>query len=75
MTYLNPYRFPIAIATGTTGCPSRHLMTNQQPGVPVRIHSGSSVASTVAVGMDKAAPDGCQGARFRVRVFVTAVEQ
>jgi hypothetical protein len=81
VTYVNPQTFPIAIdtvnvtATGTTACPSRHLMPNQQPALHMLIPAGSSIASTVAVGMDKTAPDACQGVRFTVRVSVTAVKQ
>ena len=80
VTYVNPYSFPIAIdevhvtATGTARCPARYLMPTQQPAPGLRVPSGSSVASTVGVGMRKSAPDACQGMRFAVRVNVTAVQ-
>ncbi len=76
--YVNPYSFPIAIdtvyvnATGTTRCPARHLMPTPSPGL--RVPSGSSVASTIEVGMRRTAPDACQGVRFAVRVQVSAVQ-
>jgi len=79
VTYVNPYSFPIAIdtvhvtATGTDGCSARQLMPTPQPTAGVRIPSGSSVNSTLEVGMRRTAPDACQGVRFAVRVQVTAV--
>lgn len=80
VTYVNPYSFPIAIdtvnvtATGTTRCSARHLMPAPQPAPRLQIASGSSVASTIEVGMRRTAPDACQGVRFAVRVNVTAVQ-
>jgi hypothetical protein len=79
VTYVNPYSFPIAIdavnvtATGTDRCSARHLST-PQPASRLRLPSGSSVDSTLEVGMRRSAPDACQGVRFAVRVQVTAVQ-
>lgn len=77
VTYVNPYSFPIAIATvrvhatGTTRCPARHLLpaTTAHVHVPAR----SELGSTIEVGMRKSAPDACQGVRFALRVQVSAV--
>ena len=80
VTYVNPYSFPIAIdtmnvtATGSTRCSARYLMPTPQPATPLRLSSGSSVDSTLEVGMRRTAPDACQGVRFTVRVRVTAVQ-
>ena len=79
VTYVNPYSFPIAIdavnvtATGTDRCSARYLST-PQPASRLRLPSGSSVDSTLEVGMRRSAPDACQGVRFAVRVQVTAVQ-
>jgi hypothetical protein len=79
VTYVNPYSFPIAIdtvnvtATGTDRCSARYLST-PQPTSRLRLPSGSSVDSTLEVGMRRSAPDACQGVRFAVRVQVTAVQ-
>lgn len=76
--YVNPYAFPIAldtvrvIASGTPSCTSRQLMPATTP--HVRVPAGSSLASTIEVGMRRSAPDACQGVRFAVRVQVTAVK-
>jgi hypothetical protein len=76
--YVNPYSFPIAIdsvsvnATGTAKCTARHLMPTRSQ--RLSLPSGSSVASTIQVGMRVSAPDACQGVRFAVRVRVTAVK-
>jgi hypothetical protein len=80
VTYVNPYSFPIEIdtvsvtATGTDRCPARNLMPTPQPDPRLRIPSGSSVGTTVAVGMRRSAPDACQGVQFAVSVDVTAVQ-
>jgi hypothetical protein len=80
VTYVNPYSFPIAVdtvrvtATGTDRCPARHLMPTPQPNPRLHIRPGSSVGTTVEVGMRRSAPDACQGVRFAVSVDVTAVQ-
>jgi len=80
VTYMNPYSFPIAIdevhvtTTGAARCSARHLVPTPQPTPGLRIPPGSSVASTLEVGMRRTAPDACQGVRFAVRVNVTAVQ-
>jgi hypothetical protein len=80
VTYMNPYSFPIAIdmvrviATGTDRCPARHLMPTPQPNPRLHIQPGSSVGTTVEVGMRRSAPDACQGVRFAVSVDVMAVQ-
>ena len=80
VTYVNPYSFPIAIdtvnvtAAGTARCSARHLMPTPQPAPRLRLPSGSSVDSTLEVGMRPTAPDACQGVRFAVSVHVTAVQ-
>ena len=48
-------------------------MPTPQPTPRLRLPSGSSVNSTLEVGMRRTAPDACQGVRFVVRVHVTAV--
>lgn len=79
VTYLNPYSFPIAIdtvnvtATGRDRCSARYLST-PQPAPRLQLPSGSSIDSTLEVGMRRSAPDACQGVRFAVRVQVTAVQ-
>ena len=78
ITYVNPYSFPIAIdrvdviATGTDRCSARYLMPVPVP--RLSLASGSSVISTLEVGMRRTAPDACQGVRFAVSVRVTAVQ-
>jgi hypothetical protein len=80
VTYVNPYSFPIAIdtvhvsSTGTAACSARYLAHTTEPAARLRIPAGSSLASTVEVGMRRSAPDACQGVRFAVRVGVTAVK-
>ena len=77
VTYVNPYSFPIAIdtinvtATGTDGCSARYLRATAAPSL--RLTSGTSVDSTLDVGMRRSAPDACQGVGFAVSVHVTAV--
>ena len=80
VTYVNPYSFPIALdtvnvtATGSTRCSARYLMPTPQRAHRLRLPSGSSVNSTLEVGMRRTAPDACQGVRFAVSVHVTAVK-
>ena len=79
LTYVNSHHFAIRIgrvtvsASGSTSCPAWAFETGQyQLADPVVVLGRSTASSSVAFGMRKSAPDGCQQARVAVTVSATA---
>jgi hypothetical protein len=79
LTYVNPNPFRIRVeritvfTTSTSTCPASAFVTGKyRLAVPILLKAHGAVTSSVAFGMRKSAPDGCQQARVSVLVAAKA---